>query len=382
MQGNEMWQATRGVKDHGNRERRLVGLRFVVTWVGREVRTLDPGCFALVMATGIISNAFLLDGRRGVSDVLFTVSLVAYPWLWLLTILRAARFRTALWADLLSPRRVFSFFTVVAATDVLGIALGVRGLTTIALLMWLFALALWLALIYVGFGVLLFVNTDNGAKVIEGGWLNAIVGTQSLVILGAHVALFTPDAGTKLLLLIYVLWVVGLALYGIFAAILSYRVFFFDLKPSDVTPIVWLIMGAAAISANAGANLVGGNSEIHFLKSMQPFVDAMTFAMWAWATWLVPLLVLLGLWKHGIHRMSISYTPMLWCIVFPLGMYAVASVRLSHIAAIPALGSLSSGVAFIALAAWAVTGTALLVASWRSAWAVEQMGPIGASSLR
>jgi tellurite resistance protein TehA-like permease len=373
MQENEMWQATHGVQDHGDREHRFVSLRSVAGWVGREARTLDPGCFALVMATGIISNAFLLDGRREVSDVLFTVNLVAYPWLWLLTILRAARFGTALWADLLSPGRVFSFFTVVAATDVLGIAVGMRGLTTVALLMWLFSLALWLVLIYLSFGVLLFVNTRNGAKVIEGGWLIAIVGTQSLVILGAQVALLTPGAGPKVLLLTYVLWVVGLALYGLFAAIFSYRVFFFDLKPSDVTPIVWLIMGAAAISANAGATLVVGNGAIHFLKSIQPFVDAMTFAMWAWATWLVPLLVLLGLWKHGIHRMSISYTPMLWCIVFPLGMYAVASMRLSHIAAIAALGALSSSVAFIALAAWAVTGMALLIASWRSAWAVEQV---------
>ncbi|HEY2534656.1 MAG TPA: tellurite resistance/C4-dicarboxylate transporter family protein [Xanthobacteraceae bacterium] len=366
-----MWQATHGVQDHGDREHRFVSFRFVAAWVGREASILDPGCFALVMATGIISNAFLLDGRREVSDALFALNLVVYPWLWLLTILRAARFGAALRVDLLSPHRVFSFFTAVAATDVLGIALGVRGLTTVALLMWLFALALWLALIYIGFGVLLFVNTGNGAKVIEGGWLNAIVGTQSLVILGAQVALFRPDGGPKVLLLIYVLWVVGLALYGIFAALFSYRVFFCDLKPSDVNPIVWLIMGAAAISANAGATLVVGNSAIHFLKSIQPFVDAMTFAMWAWATWLLPLLVLLGLWKHGIHRMSISYTPMLWCIVFPLGMYAVASVRLSHIAAIPALGSLSSGMAFIALAAWAATGTALLVASWRSARAVE-----------
>ena len=33
-------------------------------WLDREVASLHPGCFALVMATGIISNAFFLEGRH------------------------------------------------------------------------------------------------------------------------------------------------------------------------------------------------------------------------------------------------------------------------------------------------------------------------------
>jgi len=36
-------------------------------WLDREVALLYPGCFALVMATGIISNAFYLEGRHAVS---------------------------------------------------------------------------------------------------------------------------------------------------------------------------------------------------------------------------------------------------------------------------------------------------------------------------
>ena len=35
-------------------------------WLDREIAALYPGCFALVMATGIISNAFFLEGRREV----------------------------------------------------------------------------------------------------------------------------------------------------------------------------------------------------------------------------------------------------------------------------------------------------------------------------
>jgi tellurite resistance protein TehA-like permease len=78
-----------------------------------------------------------------------------------------------------------------------------------------------------------------------------------------------------------------------------------------------------------------------------------------------PLLVLLGLWKHGVHRMPLRYTPMLWCIVFPLGMYAVASLRLSAVAHVPALTTLSWIMTWIAFAAWVATSIGLVTSSWR-----------------
>lgn len=56
-------------------------------------------------------------------------------------------------------------------------------------------------------------------------------------------------------------------------------------------------------------------------------------------------------------------------MVFPLGMYAVASHRLSLVAEVPALQSLSRAMLWIALAAWGATGIGLVIASWRSAGA-------------
>jgi hypothetical protein len=79
------------------------------------------------MATGIISNAFFLEGRRGLSDGLLMVNLGVYAWLCVATAVRAARFPAALWADLASPRLVFSFFTIVAATDVLALGMICAG---------------------------------------------------------------------------------------------------------------------------------------------------------------------------------------------------------------------------------------------------------------
>ena len=48
------------------------------TWLPDQIETLDPGSFALVMATGIISNALFFETRPLLSDALFAANLVAY----------------------------------------------------------------------------------------------------------------------------------------------------------------------------------------------------------------------------------------------------------------------------------------------------------------
>jgi tellurite resistance protein TehA-like permease len=344
---------------------RFRALQPLAAWIAREIAHLDPGCFAMVMATGIISNAFFLEGRRGLSGALLAVNLALYSWLWVATAVRATRFTSALRRDLASPRTVFSFFTIVAATDVLALGINLRDFATVALFMWLTALAIWLILIYLGFAVLTFLNKAGGAEVIDGGWLNAIVGTQSLVILGAQAALVPASAVPAVAVLIHMLWTVGLGLYGILIALLSYRMFFVELKPDDINPQLWVVMGAAAISTNAGSTLVTSNGGIPFLVSIKPFIDGVTLAMWAWATWWIPLLLLLGVWKHGVHRVPVRYTTTLWSMVFPLGMYSVASHRLSLVAEVPALQSVSRVMVWIALAAWTATAIGLVVTSWR-----------------
>jgi tellurite resistance protein TehA-like permease len=318
------------------------------------------------MATGIISNAFFLEERRLVSDALLVVNLIAYPWLVVATALRAARFRERLWRDLIDPRLVFSFFTIVAGSVVLGLQLDLRGFVTIARALWLLALIVWFLLIYLSFGVLTFLNTAHVANVVHGGWLIAIVGTESLVILGARIAAPLGDLGPSVFVLIHMLWGVGLAFYGIFVTLFAYRIFFFEVTPEDLTPLLWVVMGAAAISTNAGSTLILTETRIPFLEAMRPFIDGVTLIMWAWATWWIPLLLLFGVWKHGVCRVPLTYTPMFWSLVFPLGMYALASLRLSLAADFPPLGTISLAMAWLALAAWAATALGLVIASWRS----------------
>jgi tellurite resistance protein TehA-like permease len=329
------------------------------------VAALYPGYFALVMATGIIANAMFFEGQRGISDALLAINAVAYGVLLAMTLVRIACFPRAVWRDLTEPRLVFAFFTLVAATDVLGVGLDLRGFTTMALVMWIGALSVWLLLIYLSFAILIFFNTASRADIIFGGWLIAIVATEAVAIHGIVVAPNLGVAAPYVMIFGHMLWGVGVVLYAIFIVLFAQRLFFSDVQPQHITPMLWVVMGAAAISTNAGALIILTDAPVPFLQAMRPFIDSVTLIMWAWATWWIPLLVVFGVWTHGVHRLPLTYTPLFWSLVFPLGMYALASLRLSHAADMTLLAALSRVMVWIALAAWLLTSAGLIITGWR-----------------
>src|SRR5690606_11768608 len=116
---------------------------------------LSPAYFGLAMSTGIISIAAFLLGQSTIAHALFALNVVFYLALWALFLTRLVVFPHAMAADLMDHLRGPGFFTVVAATAVLGSqTLLLIGGIRIALGLWWFAVALWIGLIYAIFAVL------------------------------------------------------------------------------------------------------------------------------------------------------------------------------------------------------------------------------------
>jgi tellurite resistance protein TehA-like permease len=320
------------------------------------------------MATGIVSNGFFLLGHSTLSKVLLVANLVAFPVLLLALALRVALYPRRLWRDLVDPRLVFTFFSLVAGADVLALGLQLRGHDGVATWLWLFALAVWVLLGYFSFSVLTFVNSEEGAEVVHGGWLIAIVGTESLVIVGVLLAPRFGSLEDLALVAVYALWGIGIVFYGIFVTLFTHRIFFLRLEPQEMGPLFWVVMGAAAISTNAGSTLIANPPELAFLQAMRPFVDGTTLILWAWGTWWIPLLVILGIWRHVVRRYPLRYDPAYWNLVFPLGMYTVATYRLSLAADYTALQSVSRVMLWVAFAAWLGTALGLAGSLRRAEW--------------
>ena len=97
------------------------------------IANLHPAYFALVMATGIVSIASLLVGFRAIALALLPVNVLFAVVLVTLNIMRVVRYPARVAADLSDHKRAVGFFTLVAATSVLGSqSLLLGGATSVA----------------------------------------------------------------------------------------------------------------------------------------------------------------------------------------------------------------------------------------------------------
>jgi hypothetical protein len=65
-------------------------------------------------------------------------------------------------------------------------------------------------------------------------------------------------------------------------------------------------MGAAAITTLAGAMLISGAPQWPFLGDLLPFLKGFTLFFWSAGTWWIPLLLILGIWRHLYMRRPLT----------------------------------------------------------------------------
>lgn len=326
------------------------------------IEHLFPGYFSLVMATGIVSIACHLLEVRIAAIALFWINVASYAVLWGLTMARVFRFPARIVMDISHHGRSVGFFTAVAATCVLGNQVFlIAGAWRVAVILWLFGTGLWAAVTYTVFTALTVkAEKPSLTEGLNGGWLLAVVAAQSVSVLGSLLAHGFGGVTQHVLLFCLGMWLGGGMLYIWIISLIFYRYTFLTMSPSDLAPPYWINMGAVAISTLAGATLIEASPHSPLLQDLLPFLKGFTLLFWATATWWIPMLVILGAWRHVYRRFPLRYDPLYWGAVFPLGMYAVSTFRLAH--AVDALYLLAIPTVFlyIAMAAWGLAMIGLI----------------------
>ena len=328
-------------------------------------RDLTPGYFALVMASGIISIACFLLDYPVISTVLAVIAAGAYV---LLIVLNAWRFiahRDAMATDFADVQRSFGFFTFVAGTGVLGTRLAFSGWWTTAAILLGVAGVSWLVLGYVIPVVAVLGKSERPiTKAANGLWFVLIVGAQSVAVLAATLEPVLDEARNFLAITAVFAWSLGLILYVAVAVFVALRLMTFPLDPREFNPPYWVSMGAIAITVLAAAR-IAEMSSAPMVDATRGLVAGIAVLMWCFATWLIPPLFGVGIWRHAIHRVPLKYEPTLWSIVFPLGMYSVAGIYLGRVNALPIVETIGSWWLWVALAAWALTFIAMAYSTVR-----------------
>jgi tellurite resistance protein TehA-like permease len=334
----------------------------------RAAADLFPGYFALVMATGIISIACYLLEMQTLAVALLVVNIVAYALLWLLLLLRLLLFFGRVKDDINNHVRGPGFFTVVAGTSVLGSQLLiVSGQFRIASILWLLGLILWAVIMYSFFTAMtVHENKPSIEGGLNGGWLLAVVATQSISVLGTLLVDYLADYREPILFFTLCMFLLGSMLYIPLITLIFYRFTFVNITTTSLTPPYWINMGAVAITTLAGARLIIAAPQWTTLNEFMPFLKGFTLFFWAAGTWWIPLLLILGFWRHVYKRFPLKYDPQYWGMVFPLGMYTVCTIQLARAIDFPSLLVIPRYFIYLALAGWLLVSLGLFYSLLRT----------------
>ena len=324
--------------------------------VRRAIATLDPGYFAWVMATGIVSVGTDLLGYHLLSQVVLGVTVAAFVGLALAYAARLVFFAPFVRQSAADPTTAMAYFTVVAGTDVLAVRLVMAAHPLVAFALGTAAAALWLVLTYALPWSIVAAARRPVLGEINGTWLVWVVATQSLSIVAAAVAPSAPATWLRadLPAVAVCLWGLGVMLYLVFIVIIFLRLLLIEVTPAEMGPAYWIAMGATAISVRAAAGILALHDphSTVLVAVMRPFVVGLSVVLWAFGTWWIPLLVLLGIWRYVLRRYPRTYEPRLWNVVFPLGMYTVASFSLGQLPGLGFMASIARGWVWVGVAAW------------------------------
>ncbi len=325
------------------------------------LETFFPGYFALVMATGIVSVGAFLYQMKPLAMVLLAANVIFYVVLWGILLLRAFKYPAAVWKDITSSSRGVTFLTIVAANNVLGNQFALMTADKqIAIFLWDFGVVLWLVITYTFFVVITAKEPKQGlAESLSGAWLLIVVATESIAVLGALIA--NEMAHQQVIIFVsFCAFLIGGMHYVVFISLIIYRWLFFSMKAELLTPPYWINMGAVAITTLAGSRLLMYTQHHQWISGIQYFLPGFTVFFWAFATWWIPILLLLPIWRHIIQKVPIRYDPQYWSLVFPAGMYTVATFNLAKALDLPFILHISNIFIYFSLLAWAVVFTGMI----------------------
>jgi tellurite resistance protein TehA-like permease len=191
----------------------------------------------------------------------------------------------------------------------------------------------------------------------HGAWLLPSVATAGLATTAADLSLI--DAMSWLDVVAALLWLAAIAIYVAVTWLVAWRSLVRPFVPDQVTPDSWILMGALAISALAGAHVLAASDAFTSLAWLADAMRPATLVVWIVASLWIPALLYAEVWRVDQRTGSLRFHGVWWSAVFPLGMYAAATAATSERLHMHALRTISLVFFWIAATVWLLVAVGL-----------------------
>lgn len=345
------------------------------------VRQFTPNWFAATMGTGILALALAqipvqLPGQKAIARGLWMFDTGLFV---LFASLYAARWM--FYFD--GARRIFrhGVMSMSLGCVPMGLATIINGLLLFGAPRWghqaiVIAQALWgldaLMALACGLAVpfLMFTRQDHSLEQMTATWLLPIVASEVAAVSGGLLAPhLTAAPALAVLIASYGLWACSVPLALGVLVILFLRLALHKLPPAHMAATSWLALGpigtgalgllvtGAAAPAILAANGLGAYGEAARGIGLIGGV-----LMWGYGLWWLAMATMITL-RH--LRAGLPFNLGWWAYTFPLGVYAVATLRLSTLLPIPILAVFAQGLVAALAVLWLIVAALTARGVWR-----------------
>ena len=346
------------------------------------IRQFTPNWFAATMGTGVLALALAqlplpLAGLHAVAEGLWWLTIALFV---LFSALYAARW----WLFFDEARRIFGHSTVSMffGTIPMGLATILNGLLLFGVPRWgagvvPLAEAIWWLDVAMALacGVLIpflmFTRQEHSIDQMTAVWLLPVVAAEVAAASGGLLAPHLADAHGQFVMLVtsYVLWAFSLPVAFSILTILVLRMALHKLPHESMAASSWLALGPIGTGA-LGMLLLGADAPAIFAANGLPGIGEIAaglglvagITLWGLGLWWMLIAVLITL-KY--LRSGIPFNLGWWGFTFPLGVYALATLKLAetlHLGFFSVVGCLL--VAALALM-WLVVATRTVQGAYR-----------------
>lgn len=346
--------------------------------IDRAARAFTPNWFAVTMGTGALALALgqfpAMPLLARIGETLWLADIALFTAFAALTLIRAVRHPDATRATLADP--VASMFHGCAVMGLATIANGFLlygpGLigpaaVPVATVLWVIDAGL-AALCGLALPFLMFTRQRHGLEAMTAVWLLPVVAAEVAAVTGALLLPHVSDPGLAMGVLFasLVLWALSVPVALSILTILFLRLALHKLPPATMAPSSWLALGPLGTGA-LGLVLFAQNGPAVLaaagiaLPVAQAFGGAALLGgalIWGYGLWWLGIAVLVT--ARHIMRADLPFTPGWWGYTFPLGVFALATLRLAEQLPVPGLAVFGAVLVAMLAVNWTIVATATL----------------------